>query len=149
MGLPVPGEEKLLTGGRGKVRDVAAELDVGFDRMGAQERRRVPREQLFRRVVLAPEGVLAMAAERGRQVAPRVQGPEQVERSGASLDLALRERGPGHRAETLALPRTSVTLVSGHGGREKIVELTGVGPTLIERRLASAAGEDRGRKERR
>ena len=52
-------------------------------------------------------------------------------------------------AETLALPRTAVTLVSGHGGREKIVELTGVGPTLIERRLASAAGEDRGRKERR
>jgi uncharacterized protein len=52
-------------------------------------------------------------------------------------------------AETLALPRTSVTLVSGHGGREKIVELTGVGPALIERRLASAAGGDRGRKERR
>jgi uncharacterized protein len=52
-------------------------------------------------------------------------------------------------AETLALPRTSLTLVSGHGAREKIVELTGVGPTLIERRLASAATEDRGRKERR
>src|SRR5690242_21173865 len=29
-------------------------------------------------------------------------------------------------AETLALPRTAVTLVSGHGGREKIVELTGM-----------------------
>src|SRR2546430_11189428 len=69
-------------------------------------------------------------------------------------------------AETLALPRTALTLVSGHGGREKIVELTGVGPALIERRLASAtqavrpgagglAGgassqqPDRGRKERR
>jgi uncharacterized protein len=69
-------------------------------------------------------------------------------------------------AETLALPRTAVTLVSGHGGREKIVELTGVGPALIERRLASAsqavrpstgglaagaAGHqcDRGRRERR
>ena len=52
-------------------------------------------------------------------------------------------------AETLALPRTAVTLVSGQGGREKIVELTGMGPGLIERRLASAAGDDRGRKERR
>ena len=41
-------------------------------------------------------------------------------------------------AETLALPRTALTLVSGHGGREKVVELTGVGPALIERRLASA-----------
>jgi len=69
-------------------------------------------------------------------------------------------------AETLALPRTALTLVSGHSGREKIVELTGVGPALIERRLASAAQAvrpgagglaggassqqpDRGRKERR
>ena len=43
-------------------------------------------------------------------------------------------------AETLALPRTALTLVSGHGAREKIVELTGIGPALIERRLASAAG---------
>ena len=48
-----------------------------------------------------------------------------------------------------ALPRTAMTLVSGHGGREKIVGLTGVGPALIERRLASAAASDRGRKERR
>jgi len=69
-------------------------------------------------------------------------------------------------AETLALPRTAVTLVSGQGGREKIVELTGMGPALIERRLTSAAkavrpgaggsaagassqGADRGRKVRR
>ena len=52
-------------------------------------------------------------------------------------------------AEALALPRDSVTLVSGHGGREKIVELTGLGPALIERRLALAASSDRGRKDRR
>ena len=52
-------------------------------------------------------------------------------------------------AETLALPRTAVTLVSGHGGREKIVELTGLGPGLIERRLASAVATDRSRKDRR
>jgi len=52
-------------------------------------------------------------------------------------------------AETLALPRAAVTLVSGHGGREKIVELAGVGPALVERRLASATATGRGRKERR
>jgi uncharacterized protein YggU (UPF0235/DUF167 family) len=52
-------------------------------------------------------------------------------------------------ADTLALPRAAVTLVSGHGGREKIVELTGVGPALIERRLTSATTTGRGRKERR
>jgi uncharacterized protein len=51
-------------------------------------------------------------------------------------------------AETLSLPRRSITLVSGHGGRDKIVELAGVGRTLIERRLASATTSDR-RKERR
>ncbi|HEY1368372.1 MAG TPA: DUF167 domain-containing protein [Gaiellaceae bacterium] len=52
-------------------------------------------------------------------------------------------------AEQLSLPRTAVTLVSGHGTRDKIVELDGVGPALIERRLTSATAPDRGRKERR
>jgi uncharacterized protein len=52
-------------------------------------------------------------------------------------------------ADTLALPLTAVTIVSGHGARDKIVELTGVGPALIERRLASASSVDRGRKDRR
>jgi uncharacterized protein len=52
-------------------------------------------------------------------------------------------------AETLALPRSAVTLISGHGGREKVVQLTGLGPGSIERRLASAASLDRGRKDRR
>ncbi len=44
-------------------------------------------------------------------------------------------------ADTLGLPRTSITLVSGHGGRDKIVELAGVDPLEIERRLVSA-GKD-------
>ena len=52
-------------------------------------------------------------------------------------------------ADTLALPLSSVTIVSGHGARDKIIELTGVGPGLIERRLASASSSDRGRKDRR
>jgi hypothetical protein len=52
-------------------------------------------------------------------------------------------------ADTLSLPLSAVTIVSGHGARDKIVELTGVGPGLIERRLASASTSDRGRKDRR
>jgi uncharacterized protein len=54
-------------------------------------------------------------------------------------------------AEALALPRDALSLVSGHGARDKIVELTGLGPALAERRLASASspGLDRGRKDRR
>jgi uncharacterized protein (TIGR00251 family) len=48
----------------------------------------------------------------------------------------------GLLAQTLAVPRESVTLVSGHGGRDKVVELFGVAPAEIERRLSSAAGED-------
>lgn len=52
-------------------------------------------------------------------------------------------------ADALAVPRDALTLVSGHGAREKIVELTGLGPALIERRLVSAAAPARGRKDRR
>jgi len=52
-------------------------------------------------------------------------------------------------ADALVLPRDAVVLVSGHGGRDKIVELTGLGPALVERRLASASAPDRGRKDRR
>ena len=47
-------------------------------------------------------------------------------------------------AETLELPRASVTLVSGGGSRDKIVELTGVEPEEIERRLATAGGQESG-----
>jgi len=36
-----------------------------------------------------------------------------------------------------------VTLVSGHAARDKIVQLTGLDPTQIERRLSSAAGKER------
>jgi uncharacterized protein (TIGR00251 family) len=52
-------------------------------------------------------------------------------------------------ATKLAVPREAVSLVSGHSGRDKIVELTGLGPALIERRMASASAPDRSRKDRR
>ena len=52
-------------------------------------------------------------------------------------------------AEALSVPRDAVTLVSGHGGRDKIVELSGLGPALVERRLSSATAPARGRSDRR
>jgi uncharacterized protein YggU (UPF0235/DUF167 family) len=41
-------------------------------------------------------------------------------------------------ARALGLPRRDVNVVSGHTGREKIVELGGLVPDEIDRRLASA-----------
>lgn len=46
-------------------------------------------------------------------------------------------------ADTLALPLASVKLVSGQTSKDKIVELAGVEPEEIERRLSSAAGKER------
>ncbi|HSX21741.1 MAG TPA: DUF167 domain-containing protein [Gaiellaceae bacterium] len=46
-------------------------------------------------------------------------------------------------AETLALPQNAVTLVSGQGGREKILDVAGIEPAQVARRLAAAA-EDAG-----
>ncbi len=46
-------------------------------------------------------------------------------------------------AETLGLPRGAVTLVSGHGARDKVVELEGIAEDELERRLAAASpGKD-------
>jgi|SRR6266508_3747461 uncharacterized protein len=45
-------------------------------------------------------------------------------------------------AETLALPTAAVNVVSGHAARDKIIELAGLGPQQIERRLSSAAGKE-------
>jgi len=46
-------------------------------------------------------------------------------------------------AETLALPRSSVSLVSGGGSRNKVLELAGLEPGEVERRLAAAQGKVR------
>jgi uncharacterized protein YggU (UPF0235/DUF167 family) len=58
--------------------------------------------------------------------------PERGRANDAVLELV---------ATTLAVQRASVALVSGAGSRNKIVELTGLAPDEIERRLA-AAGAD-------
>jgi uncharacterized protein len=80
-------------------------------------------------------------------VAPGAARPCVVGRHGDGWKLrvaAAPERGRANEAvlallaETLAVPRRDVTLVSGAASRNKIVELTGLGPDEIERRLAAA-----------
>ena len=45
-------------------------------------------------------------------------------------------------ADVLDIPRSSVALVSGGGSRDKIVELDGIEPAEIDRRLAMAGGQE-------
>jgi uncharacterized protein len=59
--------------------------------------------------------------------------PERGRANDAVLELL---------AETLAVPRANVTLVSGGASRNKIVELSGITPEEIERRLATAGGQE-------
>jgi uncharacterized protein len=47
-------------------------------------------------------------------------------------------------AATLGVPARTISVVSGHGSRDKLVELTGIAPGETERLLAAA-----GRKEAR
>jgi uncharacterized protein len=83
-------------------------------------------------------------------VAPGAVRPGVVGRHGDGWKLrvaAAPDRGKANEAvltllaETLAVPRAQVSLVSGARSRNKIVELTGLGPDEIERRLASAGME--------
>jgi uncharacterized protein YggU (UPF0235/DUF167 family) len=54
---------------------------------------------------------------------------------------AVPERGRANEAvlrllaETLGLPKSNVSLVSGHAGRDKVVELRGLGEAEVESRL--------------
>ena len=76
---------------------------------------------------------------RGEVWKVRVAAPPEGGRANDALVRLL--------AETLAVPRRDVEIVSGHGSRDKIVELAGVGPDEIERRLTSAtvrAGKEQG-----
>ena len=51
------------------------------------------------------------------------------------------ERGRANKAllrllaDTLGLPKTDVSLVSGHAGRDKVVELRGLGEAEVASRL--------------
>ena len=85
------------------------------------------------------------------RVAPGASRAGVVGRHGDAWKLRVAAAPEGGRAndavvrllaDTLAVPRASVTLVSGHGARDKIVELAGLEPGQIERRLTSAAGKE-------
>jgi hypothetical protein len=86
------------------------------------------------------------------RVSPGATRPGVVGRHGEGWKVRVAAPPEGGRAneavvrllaETLSVPREAVTLVSGHGARDKIVELAGLGPSQIERRLSSAAGKER------
>lgn len=88
------------------------------------------------------------------RVAPGVSGaPGIVGRYGEAWKVRVAappERGRANDAvltllaETLAVPRSSLAIVSGGGSRNKIVELTGIEPAELERRLAAAGGQETG-----
>jgi len=42
-------------------------------------------------------------------------------------------------ADTMEVPRRSISLVSGHAARDKVVELEGLEAAEVERRLAGAS----------
>jgi uncharacterized protein (TIGR00251 family) len=85
------------------------------------------------------------------RVSPGAHSAQVVGRHGEAWKVRVAAPPEGGRAneavvrllaETLSLPRDAVTLVSGHGARDKIVQLAGLDPTQIERRLSSAAGKE-------
>ena len=86
------------------------------------------------------------------RVSPGANSAHVVRRHGEAWKVRVAAPAEGGRAneavvrllaETLSLSRDAVTLVSGHGARDKIVQLTGLDSTQIERRLSSAAGKER------
>jgi uncharacterized protein YggU (UPF0235/DUF167 family) len=82
------------------------------------------------------------------RVTPGAARPAVVGRYGESWKIAVAaapERGRANDAvvallaDTLSLPRNAVELVSGHGARDKIVEVSGISPDETDRRLAQSA----------
>lgn len=85
------------------------------------------------------------------RVSPGARGTHVVGRHGEAWKIRVAAQAEGGRAnkavvgllaETLSLPLEAVTLVSGHGARDKIVRLAGLDQAQIERRLSSAAGKE-------
>jgi uncharacterized protein YggU (UPF0235/DUF167 family) len=64
----------------------------------------------------------------------RVAAPPEGGRANAAVVRLI--------ATAVSVPTDAVRLVSGHGGRDKIVELAGIDATLTERRMGSAAGKE-------
>ena len=86
------------------------------------------------------------------RVSPGARSAEVVGRHGEAWKIrvaAPAEAGRANEAvvrllaDALSLPRDAVTLVSGHGARDKVVQLAGLDSTQVERRLSTAAGKER------
>ncbi len=78
------------------------------------------------------------------RVAPGARRPGIAGRHGDGWKVRVGEPPEGGRANeavltllarTLELPRSAVTLVSGHAARDKIVALDGIGAAEADRRL--------------
>jgi uncharacterized protein (TIGR00251 family) len=78
----------------------------------------------------------AVVGRHGEAWKVRVSAPPEDGRANAAVIRLL--------ADTLGVPARTISVVSGHGARDKLVELTGIPPDEIERRLEAV-----GRKEAR
>jgi uncharacterized protein (TIGR00251 family) len=96
----------------------------------------------------------AVSARVRLRVSPGADTAHVVGRHGEAWKVRVAAPAEGGRAndavvrllaDTLSLPCDAVTLVSGRGARDKIVQLAGIDATQIERRLSSAAGKERRR----
>jgi uncharacterized protein (TIGR00251 family) len=84
------------------------------------------------RVRVSPGARQARVAGRlGEAWKLRVAAPAQDGRANEAVCRLL--------AETLSLPRRQVVLVSGHGARDKVVELAGLDAAQAERLLEGAS----------
>ena len=63
----------------------------------------------------------------------RVAAPPEDGRANAAVVRLI--------ASSVSVSRDAVTLVSGHGSRDKVVELTGIDLARVERRLGEAAAK--------
>ncbi len=80
------------------------------------------------------------------RVSPRAQRTELVGRHGAAWKVRVAASPEAGRANEAALsliadavarPRASISLVSGASSRDKVVEVAGLAPDELERRLAA------------
>jgi uncharacterized protein len=78
----------------------------------------------------------AVVGRHGEAWKVRVSAPPEDGRANAAVVQLL--------ADTLGVPARTISVVSGHGARDKLIELSGIAPEEIERRLEAV-----GRKEAR
>ncbi len=88
------------------------------------------------------------------RVSPGSRRTEIVGRYGDGWKVRIAAPPEGGRAndavlellsEQLQIPRRSVSIVSGHGAREKVVQLSGIDHAESERRLERSVAEPAGR----